>query len=188
AAMVRASPEDAATSIPRRAAGPVTAWPNADRGVVGRQAARWRAPLVMTVTYCLSYVADEVSCRVRVGDHPARPLGRASPLGAGLDRPPLPGSPAPADGRSQRDLGRRQGWAPSESSSLEGVTNEWDSTRARRQLSRSGYDGVAQVVRLTPVERQDPRDSAVSQASTKRCRVTSAGTSRSSSAPSARSE
>src|SRR5690606_30136287 len=92
AAIVMARPEDAATIMPRRAAGPVTACPKALRGVRGRRAARWRAPVVVTVTcVCLS-------CRLRgelsgAGWRFTRlvPLhaDRALPLGAGRSRLPI---------------------------------------------------------------------------------------------------
>src|SRR5665811_863831 len=43
---VRMIPEDATATAVRRPTVPVTTWPKADRGVVGRRAARCRAPMV----------------------------------------------------------------------------------------------------------------------------------------------
>src|SRR5690606_19127281 len=72
AAMLNARPDEAATKMLRRAAGPVTARLSVVSGVVGRHAARWRARVGLAVTGGTSPAADEVSCRVRAGDCPVR--------------------------------------------------------------------------------------------------------------------
>src|SRR5690606_453155 len=118
---------------------------------MGRHAARWRGPVVVTVTYCLSCCRrGELSGSGGSAPGPSSrtgftPRGRPGPTSTTW-------FPRPCRRNVSRlDPGQRQGWAPPGGSSPEGVTNEWDSTRGLARMSHSGYDAVQNVAQVTSV-------------------------------------
>src|SRR5665648_845835 len=141
-AMVMTRPPDAATTADRR---PMTAIPveataaKSSRGVRRRSAARCLARCKSVTRYLSD--ACEVSCRVRVGDHPApvtscdasRDFTPRTPDGARI------GSPAPAI-RVETDLRVVAGLAdPPEGFTEEGSGKHFDSTRRLDAMSRQGH-------------------------------------------------
>src|SRR5690625_1715246 len=137
AAMLSASPEEAATMMLRRAAGPVMARLSVVSGVVGRHAARWRARVGLAVTGGTSPVAYEVSCRVRAGDCPVCSeckLHHKGPCGLNHVVPPS----LPLD--YWRTLGDRQGLACRPRACRLGATRREGHYPAIAAMSRSGYN------------------------------------------------
>src|SRR5690625_5126700 len=77
--MVSARPEEAATIAARRAVGPIRHGPRDENTVTGRPSARCRPRVWLVVTSKPLQFAYEVSCRVRVGAHPARRASSFTP-------------------------------------------------------------------------------------------------------------